>query len=311
MADARAGFRLLAAVALAAVVLLGAAALAAATRVRYAVPALSDLLAACQRCLVPHDGAASVAVLVVGSLAVVVTIRMTGSAWRSWRDGRRFRRLLPLLGHLPEHPDVLVVDCRAPQAFCAGLLRPRTYVSTGALELLSPEQLRAVLAHEAHHARRRDPLRLLVIGALSDGLFFVPAVRQLGERYSRLAELAADEAAEAATAGKRALGGALLAFGAHPHPSAVSISPERVDRLLGRSHGRSISLPVLAGAAATLMAVGGLGARMLQATDGASVTLPVLAAQACMIAMAALPVAVGALALLDGRRWSNLVSPRP
>ena len=60
---------------------------------------------------------------------------------------------------------VLVCDPR-PLVFCAGLLRPRIYLSDGARRRLEPRALRAVLAHEAHHARRRDPLRLLVCGRL-------------------------------------------------------------------------------------------------------------------------------------------------
>ena len=46
--------------------------------------------------------------------------------------------------------------------FCIGLLRPRIVVSTGLVELLDQAELEAVLAHEASHQRRRDPMRLMV-----------------------------------------------------------------------------------------------------------------------------------------------------
>ena len=55
---------------------------------------------------------------------------------------------------------VNVVNDSSPEAFCAGFLRPRVYVSRGAVELLTPDELRAVLQHEHHHWRMRDPLRL-------------------------------------------------------------------------------------------------------------------------------------------------------
>ena len=43
-----------------------------------------------------------------------------------------------------------------------GLVRPRVAVSTGLIEALDASELTAVLVHERHHLRRRDPLRLLI-----------------------------------------------------------------------------------------------------------------------------------------------------
>ena len=302
MTRARAVFGLTAGIGLSAVALIAAAAVAALTRVSYDVPSLAAFAAACERWMFLDHKLTSVLVLAAGSVALAVLARGAASARRQRLDGRRFQRDLPLIGSLPGHPGVSVVDDPAPQAFCAGLLHPRVYVSSGALQLLSPDQLRAVLTHEAHHARQRDPLRLLVIRALADGLFFVPAVRRLGDRYAELAELAADEEAERGAGDPRALASALLAFDAHPHPAAVGIAPERVDRLLGRSSGWQLPTLVLLAAGVTLVAFGALTMRLLQAADQASVTLPALAAEACMIAMAAGPMAIGASAILGGRR---------
>ena len=63
------------------------------------------------------------------------------------------------------------------------------YISQGALELLSDDELEAVLAHENHHLHVRDPLRLACGRILSQALFFVPALRTLFSRYADLAEL--------------------------------------------------------------------------------------------------------------------------
>lgn len=145
---------------------------------------------------------------------------------------------------------VLVIDDPAPRAFCAGHLRPRVHVSTGALERLSPPQLRAVIAHERHHAVRRDPLRLLVARVLAEALFFLPAVRDLAGRYGALAEVAADEAAARETDAPT-LASALLAFG-DDRAEVVGVAPERVDHLLGARARWELPVALLALAAATL-----------------------------------------------------------
>ena len=120
--------------------------------------------------------------------------------------------------------EVLVIPGAQPLAFCAGLLRPRVYVSTGALERLGEAELAAVVAHEAHHAARRDPLRLLVARAIGDAY----SLGALPRREQALAELAADAAAVRCR-GVAPLASALLAF------DPTAIAPERVDRLAGEA----------------------------------------------------------------------------
>ena len=84
-----------------------------------------------------------------------------------------------------------VIDDDRPLAFCAGLLHPRVYVSRGALGMLGEAELSAVLAHERHHARRRDPLRLASTRVLADALFFAPPLGELIRRQQSLAEIGA------------------------------------------------------------------------------------------------------------------------
>src|SRR5206468_1717236 len=82
--------------------------------------------------------------------AVVLAVTL-GAAWRQARSQRRLLRGLPVAGRLPGHPGVWLFEAGAPLAFCAGWLRPRVFVSRAAVERLSGAELRAVLAHEAHH----------------------------------------------------------------------------------------------------------------------------------------------------------------
>jgi hypothetical protein len=278
-----------------------AALLVAVSRIDFRVPSLGELAAACQRYALPDLRPASLLVLLLGSVALATLALSLRAVIRQLRASRRFERGLELLGPLPGVPRAHVVDDDAPQAFCIGLLRPRIYVSRAVLELLGDAERAAVLAHEAHHARRRDPLRLLVARALAEGLFFLPAVRRLPERYAALAELAADRAATAG-AGRRALASALLAFDEYPSPAAVGIAPERVEHLLGHRPRWELPTLLLLGALATIAALGAVTLRLAEATAHATVELPVLAAQACMLAMALGPVVLGAIALLGGRR---------
>jgi beta-lactamase regulating signal transducer with metallopeptidase domain len=219
--------------------------------------------------------------------------------------GRRFERGLVVLGPVPSLARAFVIEDDAPQAFCIGMLRPRIYVSRPALELLGDDELAAVLAHEAHHARRRDPLRLLTARALADALFFLPAVRRLPERYAAIAELAADEMATRARGGRAALASALLAFDEHPSAAAVGIAPERVEQLLGQRPSWELPTLLLLAAAATIGGLTAVTIRLADATEHATVGLPALAAHACMLAMAAGPIVVGAMALLGGRRLAR------
>jgi len=53
-----------------------------------------------------------------------------------------------------------------PLAFSAGLFRPRTLLSSGAVAALHPSDLQVVLAHEQAHANRRDQLRRVVAEAM-------------------------------------------------------------------------------------------------------------------------------------------------
>jgi hypothetical protein len=196
----------------------------------------------------------------------------------------------------------------APEAFCVGLLRPRIFVSAPTLQALSQTELAAVVAHERHHAQRRDPLRLLLARSIGDGLFWLPALRRLADRYAALAELAADDAARRATGGSKALASALLAFDAHPSPAAVGIAPQRVASLLGARVGWELPALTLAGAAATLAALGAVSVRLSQTTDHAGLPLPVVLAQLCAVAMALVPVGVGAATL--SAAWRVATSAR-
>lgn len=198
-----------------------------------------------------------------------------------------------------------LIDSRQPLAFCAGYLRPRIYLSSGALEQLDAAELRAVLAHEAHHRRRRDPLRLLAARTLADALFFIPILARISERYATLGELAADEAAVKALSGRRPLAAALLKFSESPtQPAAVvALAPERVDHLMGDPHVIRWALPCspLVRSALALIALGAVSLLVWHGVLHPDLQAPLLMAAACAGMMVCGPIALALGALLLSR----------
>lgn len=101
----------------------------------------------------------------------------------------RLRRLAQKCG-LTEN---VVLTCAGrPLVFTHGLFRPKVWLSTELLRVLTDEELEAVLRHEAHHLGAYDPLKILVVRCLSRALFFVPVARDLGG-YCVAKEIAADD----------------------------------------------------------------------------------------------------------------------
>ena len=238
-------------------------------------------------------------VALIGMSAVAVAVR---AGLRQRAAYRRFLAELAVVGHL-NGSDVLVIDDPHPQAFCAGYLRPRVYVSQGALDLLGDAELQAVLAHEHHHRRVRDPLRLACGRILSQALFFVPALRALFGRYSDVAELNADGAAVRARAGGRAaLASALLAFDA----SGAGISPERVDSLLGQSIGWRRPWWLMS---ASLVALSSLLSVTWGASQAASAratfNFPFLSSQPCLVVLSVVALVSCGIALTIHARRSS------
>jgi hypothetical protein len=189
-----------------------------------------------------HD----VALAVLAALDGLVLWRAVPSLWRQTRAQRRLRRLPVLARREVAGHAVTVVRERRPLAFCGGVLRPAVYVSDAALDRLGAAELRAVVEHEAHHARRRDPLRLLLAQTAADGFAFLPPLRGLARSQAAVADLAADNAAVAAVRSPAPLAAAMLTL---DEPA-----PERVDQLLGRPLA-VVSRRALAGAALALCAL--------------------------------------------------------
>jgi Zn-dependent protease with chaperone function len=290
-----------------ALAVLGASTVMAATAVglravEFTLAAPDRLLAACRQ-LVPTIGPGEIAAVALIALGAVVGARAVRSVLRQLRAHRRFLRGLRVGDYAGAHSrGVVVVRDRRALAFCAGFIRPRVYVSTGALDALDEVQLEAVLTHERHHARCRDPLRLLAARVAFDGLFFVPVLRHLAERYHAFAELAADRAS-VGRHGRAPLASALLVLGEGATPGMVAgIAPERVDHLLGRAARWELPTALVAASVLVLVGIAGVVLAVDRALEGSAVNLSLVLSQSCMVVMAALSAALLASAALAYRR---------
>ncbi len=74
--------------------------------------------------------------------------------------------------------------------FVGGLWRPRILISTGAIALLSADELHASIQHELVHVRRRDNLKKLLLQFCA-----LPPLVSLDREWLKAAELAADDEA--------------------------------------------------------------------------------------------------------------------
>ena len=231
----------------------------------------------------------------VGTAAIAAGLR---SAFACRAEYRRFLARVPVVGRLGGRSGVHLVADPRPQAFCAGYLRPRVYVSQGAVDLLSEAELEAVLAHERHHLHVRDPLRIASGRILGQALFFVPAVRAMFGRYGEEAELNADGAAvREGPGGRAALAAALLAFDG----AGAGISPERVDALLGTRRAWRCPRATVTASLISLVGVAAVTWGMSQAASAtATFNLPFLSSQPCLAVLALGPL-LGSVAVLRHR----------
>ena len=113
--------------------------------------------------------------------------------WTSPRAGDRYFDGAQSAGLATEK--IRIVRGLPIPAFTVGWLRPRVYIAADLVTRLSQPEFVAVLAHEAAHVERRDPLRLSMLRFLACVLFWLPALRRLAADLADEAEIEADDRA--------------------------------------------------------------------------------------------------------------------
>ncbi len=247
---------------------------------------------------------AGVALLALTAAEVAIVLAALRSVVKQVLGQRALLRRLPVVARRTIAGEtVIVVDVREPLAFCAGFVRPRIYVSTATIALLAATELHAVVAHEGHHASRRDPLRLLVAGAFASGFSILPGLRSLRRSHAALAEIAADAAAVRRLGDPAPLASALLAF-----DGSGGVAPERVDHLLGDAKAAEVPAWLLL-AVASVLAVLAIVAMWMLVWPGHP-PLPPVAPLCTLVAIGTL-VALTAPAWLASRHVTRSLTPAP
>lgn len=140
-------------------------------------------------------------------LALASAIGITVAAGRSiaaWRLTARLTSDWIAKGQRVTIPGIHVTTYRIEHSFpviaIVGVLRPRLFIASRVLDLLTAAEIKASLAHEHGHLTARDNLKRGVLRACRDSLLLIPAGRSLDHAWAEAAEEAADE--HAARAGK-------------------------------------------------------------------------------------------------------------
>lgn len=197
--------------------------------------------------LLPLVAVAWVVMLVRTTIIATILISVGFVCQQLWRTYRVLAQLQATVQLAQTTtPNLLVAQCTAaglrypvvtvatptPLAFCAGLVTPHIYLSTGLIEILSDKELRAVLLHEAFHCARYDPLRTLLAESIATALFFLPVVAEWRDLFVTSLELAADRHAMHVS-GRWCLAGALHKL--LTYPQVPTFSTTRVAGIAGIS----------------------------------------------------------------------------
>jgi Zn-dependent protease with chaperone function len=207
-------------------------------------------------------------------VSAIAVLAASAAAMMTWRYGRRVRRShrqtrahaqaapivgrrLPGTGTGPGGDPAIVLDDPRPAAYCVPG-RPATIVLTsGALAVLDPAQLAAVLAHERAHLAGRHHLVLTLTRGLAATFPAVPVFARGAGEVARLAEMSADDVA-ARRSGRRTLLAALLTMGTGQAVPAAALAvtggavTARVQRLIeppryARQAGNGAALATVTG----------------------------------------------------------------
>lgn len=115
---------------------------------------------------------------------------------RSRRQRHQHRELIDLLSSpVPDAPSMRVIDHPAPAAYCLPGARNITVLSEGMIQLLTPEQLEGVVAHERAHLRQKHHLLLDAFSSWRRALPWFPIATRAQEAVALLLEMLADDTA--------------------------------------------------------------------------------------------------------------------
>ena len=161
-------------------------------------------------------------VLYQAGVTVLAASLALAGAVAAWRYGRRVRRSRAqtrsharaalLVGRaIAGRARTVMLDDPRPAAYCVAGRPAAIVVTSGALAVLDPPQLAAVLAHEHAHLAHGHHILATATRGLAAAFPCVPLFTRGAAEVARLTEMAADDSA-ARTSGRPALVAALIAI---------------------------------------------------------------------------------------------------
>lgn len=190
-------------------------------------------------------------------LTAHLLVNLAATIVRTERQRRRHAQLVSLLSS-PLAPGARLIDASTPVAYCLpGAIRSVTVFSAGLVALLTPDELRAVIAHENAHVAQRHDIVLIAFRAWHVSLPWFPIAYRAQREVGLLIEMLADDRARRIVeTGVLARAIAIVGSGA-PDSGEATSAAELSDRIR-RLELEPLSLPreaLIVGAAAALLAV--------------------------------------------------------
>ncbi|TQR05009.1 M56 family metallopeptidase [Psychrobacillus soli] len=109
-----------------------------------------------------------------------------------------------------EKEDFIIISHPAPMAITMGFVQPKIVISTGLINLLTNDELEAVIAHEMYHKANRDPLKIFILSLCASTIGYIPILKWFNQQYRIIQEVLADEFAIKKQETSVHLGSALL-----------------------------------------------------------------------------------------------------
>jgi bla regulator protein blaR1 len=134
-------------------------------------------------------------------LAILTVGLFVGAAIRAWRLHHRTSRVVGSWLATAEvvtlpgaRTRILAISSNFPIVAVVGLVRQRMIIARSVLDACSPDELRAILAHEQAHLDRHDNLRRAILTMAPDILSWLPISSRMLEAWHDACEGAADDA---------------------------------------------------------------------------------------------------------------------
>lgn len=164
---------------------------------------------------------------------------------KEWKDHDYSRFISEKHGRLE---NIIVVKNSNTLAFTMGFIKPSIVLSTGLIQMLEEDELKAVIEHESFHQNNHDPLKIFILELIAHSLWFIPLTKWCHQNYTIISEILADEHAIKKLGSQLELSSALLKLityaPAKPSPTLVHFSGGSINYRLQQLVEPKQSIPV-------------------------------------------------------------------